>query len=111
MVSSLKEIIEEPEIAHANDPEERFTTSGVSWSSYEALLAKLEENSHYRVTYLDGVLEILSPSIKHEKVKKNWLCCLSIFFTKNALTAYPWEARLLEIKLKKLVLNQMNATA
>lgn len=39
MVSSLKKIIEEPEIADADDPEERFTTSGVSWSSYEALLA------------------------------------------------------------------------
>ncbi len=111
MVSSLKEIIEEPEIADADDPEERFTTSGVNWSSYEALLTKLEDNSHYRVTYLDGVLEIVSPSIRHEKVKKNLAMLLEHFFTESVLTAYLWEALLLEIKLKKLVLNLMNVTA
>jgi hypothetical protein len=60
MVSSLQQIISESEISDTDDPEERFITSGVSWESYEALLVKLEGNSHYRVTYLDGVLEIVS---------------------------------------------------
>lgn len=64
MVSSLKELIDEPELTGIDDPEERFITSEVSWQQYEALLAKLEDNSHYRVTYLDGVLEIVSPSFK-----------------------------------------------
>lgn len=101
MVSSLKEIIEEPEIAHANDPEERFTTSGVSWSSYEALLAKLEENSHYRVTYLDGVLEILSPSIKHEKVKKNLAMLLEHFLYKKRINCIPLGSTTFRNKAKK----------
>lgn len=70
MVSSLKELLDDPELAHIDDPEEKFVTSGVSWQMYEALLAKLEDNSHYRVTYWDGILEIVSPSIRYENIKK-----------------------------------------
>ncbi|MUG98612.1 Uma2 family endonuclease [Scytonema sp. UIC 10036] len=33
MVSSLKNLIEESELGQADDPEERFTTSGVSWQA------------------------------------------------------------------------------
>jgi Uma2 family endonuclease len=70
MVSSLKELFNEAELADADDPEEKFISSGVSWQMYEALLIKLEDNFHYRVTYLDGILEIVSPSIRHESIKK-----------------------------------------
>lgn len=70
MVISLKELLDDPELADIDDPEEKFVTSGVSWQMYEALLAKLEDNSHYRVTYLDEILEIVSPSIRHENIKK-----------------------------------------
>lgn len=101
MVSSLKEIIEEPEIADASDPEERFTTSGVSWSSYEALLAKLEDNSHYRITYLDGVLEIVSPSIRHEKFKKNLAMLLEHFLYKKRINCIPMGSTTFRNKAKK----------
>ncbi len=53
-----------------DDPEERSIASGVSWKAYESLLAYLEDNSHYRVSYLDGVLEIVSPSRAHELRKE-----------------------------------------
>ncbi|MFN6572209.1 Uma2 family endonuclease [Dendronalium sp. ChiSLP03b] len=74
MVTSLKELLDDSELAQIDDPEEKFVTNGVSWQMYEGLLAKLEDNSHYRVTYLDGILEIVSPSIRHENIKK----CLAI---------------------------------
>jgi Uma2 family endonuclease len=80
MVSSLKELIDDPELGHGNDPEEKFISSGVSWESYESLLVKLENNSHYRVNYLDGILEIVSPSIRHEKIKTNLGMLLERFF-------------------------------
>jgi Uma2 family endonuclease len=54
-----------------NDPEERFITSGVSWEQYEALLHQLGDSPWYRVTYLEGTLEIMSPSRRHEFGKKN----------------------------------------
>jgi Uma2 family endonuclease len=54
-----------------DDPEERFIIGGVSWEQYEALLNQLEDNPRYRVTYLEGTLEIMSPSRRHEFGKKN----------------------------------------
>lgn len=53
-----------------DDPEERAIASGVSWKAYETVLVQLEDNSHYRVSYLDGVLEIVSPSRAHELRKE-----------------------------------------
>ncbi|GAB1540494.1 hypothetical protein NUACC21_31630 [Scytonema sp. NUACC21] len=71
IVPNPKELINSEEIACISDPEERFTTSGVSWEIYEALLVKLSENVHYHINYLDGILEIASPSFSHEKLKKH----------------------------------------
>lgn len=101
MVSSLKEIISESEISSTDDPEERFITSDVSWESYEALLAKLEGNSHYRVTYLDGVLEIVSPSIRHEKVKSNLGMLLERFFYSKRIHCVPMGSSTFKNKAKK----------
>ena len=41
-----------------DDPEERFIISGVSWLQYDALLDQLGDSPWYRVTYLEGTLEI-----------------------------------------------------
>jgi Uma2 family endonuclease len=89
MISSLREIITESEITLAEDPEERFITSGVSWDSYEALLVKLADRSQYRIVYLSGVLEIVSPSIRHEKVKKNLAMLLEHFFYRQRINCIP----------------------
>ncbi len=53
----------------AEDPEERQMISGVSWERYESLLNDLGDSPQYRVTYLDGVLELMSPSRRHERNK------------------------------------------
>ena len=42
---------------------------GVSWSTYEALVADLECGGT-RLTYCRGALEIMSPSDEHEGIKK-----------------------------------------
>ncbi|MBD2608070.1 Uma2 family endonuclease [Scytonema hofmannii FACHB-248] len=85
MVSSLKELFNEAELADADDPEEKFISSGVSWQMYEALLIKLEDNFHYRVTYLDGILEIVSPSIRHESIKKRLAILLERYLYKRRI--------------------------
>lgn len=54
-----------------NDPEERFITTGVSWQDYETLLDTLGDRAGYRLAYLAGTLEIMSPSRRHEFAKKN----------------------------------------
>jgi Uma2 family endonuclease len=101
MVNSLKALIEEPFLSETDDPEERFTISGVSWQSYEALLAKLEDNSHYRVTYLDGVLEIVSPSIRHEKLKKRLATLLEFYLINKRIKHTPMGSPTLKNQLKK----------
>ena len=49
--------------------EERLVLNGVSWSTYEALLADLEQGG-IRLTYDQGRLEIVSPSRQHEHFKR-----------------------------------------
>jgi Uma2 family endonuclease len=101
MVSSLKKLIEESELVNVDDPEEIFITSNVSWEIYEALLVKLEDNSHYHVTYLDGVLEIVSPSIRHEKVKKNLAMLLEYFLYKKRINCIALGSTTFRNKAKK----------
>ncbi|HKV38012.1 MAG TPA: Uma2 family endonuclease [Blastocatellia bacterium] len=50
-------------------PGGRLTLRDVAWSQYERLLEQLGDESHRRISYSDGRLEITSPSNKHEKLK------------------------------------------
>jgi len=43
--------------------------SGISWATYQQLMAELE-NRNLRLTYYQGVLEIMAPSPEHEYLKK-----------------------------------------
>jgi Uma2 family endonuclease len=54
-----------------DDPEERQIISSVSWEQYEAVLADLGDSPVYHVTFLDGTLEIMSPSRRHEVRAEN----------------------------------------
>jgi Uma2 family endonuclease len=69
----------------ANDPEERFMTSGVSWEAYEALLVAIGDSAGYRLTYLQGILEIMSPSRSHEIDKKNIARLLEAYLEENRI--------------------------
>src|SRR4028119_1750143 len=102
MVSSLFELIDDPQLADLDDPEERFTRSEVIWQQYEAVLAKLENNSHYRVTYLDGVLEIVSPSLRHEKLKKRLATLVEFYLIRKRIKHTPMGSPRLKKQLKKV---------
>lgn len=56
-------------VLQADDPELRQVISGVSWEQYEQLLVEVGDDAPWRITYLDGVLELTSPSRRHEKNK------------------------------------------
>ena len=56
---------------HIDDPEERRLISAVSWRQYETLLVDFEHRPSYRITFLDGTLEIMSPSRRHEISAEN----------------------------------------
>ena len=43
---------------------------GITWSEYETLLAIRGDRAGLRIAYLKGDLEIMSPSIDHDAIKK-----------------------------------------
>jgi Uma2 family endonuclease len=49
--------------------DQRVRMHGVSWQAYEAMLAWRGERSTPRMTYLEGELELMSPSRLHEILK------------------------------------------
>src|ERR1700760_4499499 len=53
-----------------DDGEQRFLLKGVPWEVYVALRDALDDQSALKMTYLEGELELMSPSDTHERVKK-----------------------------------------
>jgi Uma2 family endonuclease len=51
------------------EPEQRVVIQGISWNTYERLLVDLADRSVPRLTFDQGVLEIMSPTPEHEEYK------------------------------------------
>lgn len=49
--------------------EQSFTLYGVSWEEMEAIAPVMEEHG-VRLTYLDGILDLMTPSPEHEDYKR-----------------------------------------
>ena len=49
--------------------DQRVTLQDVSWADFELILAIRGDKAGVRMTYLDGVLELMSPSVDHEVIK------------------------------------------
>ncbi len=80
-----------PEGGAPDDPgEERLMFSGFSWEGYLALDDALgHDRSSPRLYFLDGNVEIMSTSPKHEELKK-WIATLmEQFFIAKNVRAYP----------------------
>jgi Uma2 family endonuclease len=52
------------------EEDQRFVIYGVPWLAYVAMRDALEDQPGLRMTYLEGTLELMSPSKKHEEFKK-----------------------------------------
>lgn len=58
--------------------EERVVLTGVAWSTYERLLTDLADQSAPRLTYDEGVLEIMTPSAEHEDINRTLALLIEI---------------------------------
>jgi len=56
--------------ARLEDPDQRVILNGIDWWQYETILAIRGDRAGVRVTYLEGQLEIMSPSQSHEMLAK-----------------------------------------
>ncbi len=61
-------------LATPPDPDtiDQFVYLNIGWGDYEKLLAMRGDSSAPRITYLDGVVELMSPSRYHELDKKRF---------------------------------------
>jgi len=89
MLADSLELLLDVEALHSQDAEDRYITDGVSWQYYEALLARRGDSPGYRITYLDGVLEIVAPSRRHESGKTRIGTLLEIYFLEVDMDYFP----------------------
>lgn len=54
----------------SDEIDQRVCLHDIDWAGYESFLALRGEQGGTRVTYLEGELELMSPSINHELLKK-----------------------------------------
>lgn len=59
--------------------EQRVLLYGVSWDTYERLLAEHQESNTTRFAYDRGVLEIMILSLRHEKLKQTLATLVEVF--------------------------------
>lgn len=58
--------------------DERLLVHGVDWRAY-VLMRELLDSPGLRMTYLDGALELMTPSLRHERVKTTLARLLEVF--------------------------------
>ncbi|MFO5495042.1 MAG: Uma2 family endonuclease [Cuspidothrix sp.] len=71
------------------DSDQILLMNGINWNIYEILLQRFESISHYRFKYLEGTLEIMSPSRRHEFDKKIIALLLETYFIEKDIDFYP----------------------
>jgi Uma2 family endonuclease len=61
----------------------------VQWEDYKHLIEEAGESNHFRITYSEGVLEVVSPSRKHESVKEIISHLIIILAMELDIECYP----------------------
>lgn len=69
--------------------EQRLLLSGVPWDTYVAMREAFD-HTNLRMTYLEGTLEIMSPSRRHEVEKKYFARFLELFCVLRDIPLFPY---------------------
>ncbi|MCL4821127.1 MAG: Uma2 family endonuclease [Vicinamibacteria bacterium] len=77
---------------HVPTADQRLTTYGVPWSHYEAQLALRGDNPVPRMAYLEGALELMSPSRDHERIKSYLGRLLEAYALERGIDLSPYGA-------------------
>lgn len=76
--------------------------NGISWNQYQKITAERGDDSHYRISYLDGVLEFVSPGKKHEFIKELTGILIVAFCDAKDIEYYPLGSTTLKNESKKV---------
>ena len=64
--------------------------SGTSWADYERLLEQRGEHAVPRITYLEGTIEVMSPSLTHEEIKSTLGCLVEVYCMERGIDFSPY---------------------
>jgi Uma2 family endonuclease len=70
--------------------DQRVVLQDVPWPHYETQLSLRGEKSGPRIAYLDGALEIMSPSKDHERIKSYIGCLLEAYAIERGIDLSPY---------------------
>jgi Uma2 family endonuclease len=79
-----------------------FICSSTSWDEYEAILQQKANSSAYRISFLNGVLKIMSPSRNHEIIKDFIYLLIISYCDAIELDYYPIGSTTLKQKDKSV---------
>ena len=86
---------------HVPTADQRVVTYGVPWEHYEALLALRGERPVPRMAYLEGTLELMSPSKDHERIKSYIGCLVEAYALVRGIDLSPYGSWTQKRALKK----------
>jgi Uma2 family endonuclease len=89
-MSAAKPII--PPGEHVPTADQRVVMHNVPWSHYEALLALRGDRSAPRMSFLDGAVELMSPSRDHERIKSTIGMLLEAWALETGVELSPYGA-------------------
>lgn len=79
-----------------------FICSNTSWDEYESILQQKANSSAYRISFLNGVLKIMSPSRNHEIIKDFIYLLIVAYCDAIELDYYPLGSTTLKQKDKSV---------
>ncbi len=79
-----------------------FICSNTSWDEYEAILQQKANSSAYRISFLNGILKIMSPSRNHEIIKDFIYLLIVSYCDAIELDYYPIGSTTLKQKDKSV---------
>lgn len=68
--------------------ERLVTLPDITWEQFKAIEAQLQNNRGIRLTYLSGVMEIMSPGGRHERVKSTLGLLLEAYIREKGIRFY-----------------------
>ncbi len=77
---------------HVPTADQRLVTYGVPWSHFEAQLGLRGERPVPRIAFLDGALELMSPSKDHERIKSYIGCLIEAYALEHDIDLSPYGA-------------------
>ena len=79
-----------------------FICSNTSWDEYEAILQEKANSSAYRISFLNGIIKIMSPSRNHEIIKDFIYLLIIAYCDAIELDYYPLGSTTLKQKDKSV---------